>query len=525
MKTIIKYGNEKIDFADSIAKDKNQEYCPTCFRPLGDSDKNEIRRLIKEVLEKNNTETLENRIEHVLSEIKEQELIKIDDRVDVKTQSDLNKNIGIFNYYVKKTVEILEEKRRYPYKTKFEGYCVNDLKKTLDKLKEKIEIYEQLVITYNSSFKELSIIQDKATELNIKLASIKIKDKLTEYKEKENLYNNLCVENKNLINEKEIVENRIDKNIQELKKTNFALKEINDNLKLIFYDDNRLKLVNQNNKYYIKSRGKYVKSNELSLGEQNVISLCYFFSTINKDRSIEDVYRHEMLLVLDDPISSFDYENKIGIYNFLRMKLKRVCRNNEDSKIIITTHDMEVLNNLEKLVSELKVVGKKNKTNLCLLNSNGVQPMKNKFKDQYKNQLRDIYSFAKGENDIVEQYIGNEMRKVLEAFSTFNFQCGMDDLRRSDNGFPLSIIKDDREKEFFESFMFRLVLNNESHSKDTVNNYTDQNFYQYLTLEEKVYTAKMQIVFMYKLNPYHIAKTIGESFSEKDIKKWSELIK
>lgn len=53
------------------------------------------------------------------------------------------------------------------------------------------------------------------------------------------------------------------------------------------------------------------------------------------------MYKDTYFLVLDDPISSFDFENKIGIYNYLRKQFKLLFENNEFSQLLITTHDME----------------------------------------------------------------------------------------------------------------------------------------------------------------------------------------
>ena len=53
--------------------------------------------------------------------------------------------------------------------------------------------------------------------------------------------------------------------------------------------------------------------------------------------------------MLDDPISSFDFENKIGIYNYLRKQFKSIFSNNEYSQIMLTTHDMEVYKNFESI--------------------------------------------------------------------------------------------------------------------------------------------------------------------------------
>ena len=50
----------------------------------------------------------------------------------------------------------------------------------------------------------------------------------------------------------------------------------------------------------------------MSLGERNIIALCYFFTQILSNQDIGKLYQDEELVVIDDPISSFDFENKVG---------------------------------------------------------------------------------------------------------------------------------------------------------------------------------------------------------------------
>lgn len=103
-----------------------------------------------------------------------------------------------------------------------------------------------------------------------------------------------------------------------------ALDLINSYLQYIFYDKSRIYLVASENTYKIMSRGQPVKPSSLSVGEKNIISLCYFFSTLFKNQNIENLFKNESLLVLDDPLSSFDFENKVGVYSFLRYILNEL---------------------------------------------------------------------------------------------------------------------------------------------------------------------------------------------------------
>ena len=86
------------------------------------------------------------------------------------------------------------------------------------------------------------------------------------------------------------------------------------------------------------------------------------------------------------------------------------------------------------------------------------------------------------------------MRKALEAYSTFNYGIGMKDLFRETS--ILNKIENNSERELFGNFMYRLVLNNESHTEDATKSYPDIDVYLMMDKEEKVNTAKLLLIFL-----------------------------
>ena len=115
------------------------------------------------------------------------------------------------------------------------------------------------------------------------------------------------------------------------------------------------------------------------------------------------------------------------------------------------------------------------------------------------------------------------MRKVLEAFGTFVYKKGISQLSTDSEiiaSFPES------ERQYFENFMYRLVLNTDSHLEEKVQTTNDLNFFDYITQEEKQRTAKLILVLLYKLNPLHInAHLKNKDSSEEIIKSWSDDLK
>lgn len=97
------------------------------------------------------------------------------------------------------------------------------------------------------------------------------------------------------------------------------------------------------------------------------------------------------------------------------------------------------------------------------------------------------------------------MRRVLEAYSTFNYNLGPSEI--STNQELLSKIKDKTEREFFKAYMYRLILNSDSHSSDRVRR-SSSNYSEMFSNEEKRRTAQLLLGFLYRLDSFHIESMI-----------------
>ena len=100
---------------------------------------------------------------------------------------------------------------------------------------------------------------------------------------------------------------------QEKKNARIAMKAINDDLAYIFFSKTRLRIDYDHDKYVLYSHERLVEPGNVSVGERNAIGLCYFFNRIMENKDEEKVFNSRYLLVIDDPVSSFDMENRIGI--------------------------------------------------------------------------------------------------------------------------------------------------------------------------------------------------------------------
>lgn len=389
--------DSSIEKTENILKG-NSNNCPTCFQEINEDYKRDTLAQLKSVLKK---QLLNNEIsEHIecidqvikISEliIAELDFVDLDKRIEEDVRISLNKSIEDLKSKLNLMIKKLKDKKSNVYRTS----DFND--ETLFKAKN---AYDVSLSKYNRACDEYNIRFNKLDE-NIKEAN-KLNDKLA-YKETENFCKELF-ENREKINkaEKSIEElnEEIVKDEQSVKNTTLALNNINKQLGRVFYESERLKLEQEDGFYYVLSRGKRTKLSSLSTGERNAIGLCYFFSIVNQNQNVDNQYNLPLLIVLDDPVSSFDHEIKLGIYSLLRGEIEKIGIGNENSKILILTHDSDVYYNCFKIFEDIldadgKRVFRDNQIKLKQLNSmTGIETAE-KEENFYSTQLTKIYDFA-----------------------------------------------------------------------------------------------------------------------------------
>lgn len=126
-----------------------------------------------------------------------------------------------------------------------------------------------------------------------------------------------------------------------------------------------------------------------------------------------------------------------------------------------------------------------------------------------RNLVVNIHCISIVESSDNEMIIGNVMRRVLEAFSTFEYKKGISEI--SCNKKILDSLED--KANYFENLMYRLILNGESHIEEQIKSMQDLNFYSSISTEEKKRTAKDILCLIYLLNSNHmdahLSKIVG----------------
>ena len=508
---------------------KEQNECPFCFQEIKKEYAEELIASIEKILNKKVEEHQKNlqklqiqKYEMDLSAFKE-----ISEEVVKNCEERLIK----LNAKVDKLNDLLEQKTSNVY----EAIVVDsfDLKKTYDECVFELDKLEKLREEFNRKATNTTPWIDKLNKINndiafydiielYKLYNIKIRKK----REEEDILKKYEVE-------RDGWKSQISELVQKKKNVKIAMDAINDDLAYIFFSRDRLKIENDDEKYILYSHGKSVKPSNISVGERNAIGLCYFFNRIMENRNEAEFLKQSYLLVIDDPVSSFDMENRMGILSYMKYKLAQFMQGNMDSRVLIMTHDLQtfydvrclIIEILEKIRKDKGLSGKaahylkemelKNKsvevTNICGRN-------------EYTALLEIVYDYAVNIEPAYSMNIGNIMRKVMEAFGTFVYKEGMSELSTCEK--VLGIFTEKKEKQYFENLMYRLVLNTGSHMKDKAMTIADMKFFDYISDEDKQRSARDIMCFLYKLNPVHVISHLeNRGEAELKIQEWYASIK
>lgn len=384
-------------------------------------------------------------------------------------------------------------------------------------------------IEYNKHIADIKGIKNKLEKINSDIAYFDVKQLADEYEKAKSEKQSEFLKLQDITKRIEEHNSNIEQFEMQKQNVEIALDVINDGLKYIFFSENRFVIEYRDNQYILLSNGKTVKPSDISTGERNVIGLCYYFANIMSNKELDRVYGEEYLLVIDDPVSSFDFENKVGIMSYLKYQLSRFVLGNINTKILFMTHDLQTCHDADKFIQEIMgncKIAFANTGNHSYVKRELVKQHleeKNLEKHEYTNLVNIIYQFAKSEDDEGELIIGNVMRRVLEAFSTFEYRKSIQDV--SNDKSILNTIEEPY-RDYYENLMYRLVLNGESHLKDRVTTMSDLNFFEVITLEQKRRTARDVLGFIYLLNKPHLLSHLKEeNDAETQIEQWLDNIK
>lgn len=156
----------------------------------------------------------------------------------------------------------------------------------------------------------------------------------------------------------------------------------------------------QEGKFKIVRNG--LEAYNLSEGECTLVAFCYFIALVYNLKNIEKL--KDIIIYIDDPISSLDSNNIFYIYNLIE---NIICKEKNYKQLFISTHNLEFFKYLRKLTFPVK------QTNIKSCNDPACTSTR-------KNKNDDIgYYFIRKENNISKL---TNLPKYLRKYNTeFNY--------------------------------------------------------------------------------------------------------
>ena len=222
--------------------------------------------------------------------------------------------------------------------------------------------------------------------------------------------------------------------------------------------------------YKVTKNGIDISPSILSTGEQNILALCYFFVDISSGEKALTIADRNQIIVLDDPVSSFDYSNKYGVIQILDHVAGIVSEDTSKAKMIIMTHDPVTALEISKSIN-YRVGGSKVKC--CeIVDGQIVGGIKECISevyfediDEYRNILEKMFNVATNNGDSDIKLVSpNEVRRVWEAFLRFELgESKISDRSAIDRAIYFHDVHSPEYK-FLKSFISYVYINQDSHS-------------------------------------------------------------
>ncbi len=519
-----KEGIKQLENIKKFFSDENHHTCPYCFQEFSSEYADGLVSSIEKILNKR-VENHKNALEKCHQDAYEFDL-SFYEALDTDKVKAVGDALQTLNSAINKVNEYIEQKKSNIYEVVILPEV--KLKEKYDLFIKALKILEENRKEFNMQASDLKKSIQKLTQINNLIAMYDIKDMACSYEKQLKEQQNETAKLKIVAKDKNNYETKIAGLELEKKNARIAMEKINKDLRYIFFSRDRLFIEYKDDKYILYSHGKSVTPNRVSVGERNAIGLCYFFNYILRNKSENTAYNKPYLIVVDDPVSSFDMENKIGVLSYLKYALSKFALGNETTRFLIMTHDLQTFFDVKKIIDEIlhdcssKYNGRegqdKRSYHIFELTQASFKECNSLDRHEYTALMEQIYEYAKEPLAQYSMVIGNMMRKTLEAFGTFLYRKGIDMLSID------SEILDELEEPYrmyFRNLMYRLVLNGESHMKDRVQTIDDMDFYEFISDSEKQRTAKDILCFMYKLNEKHVMAHLSSKPTAKDdIMQW-----
>nr|WP_314783847.1 AAA family ATPase [Olsenella uli] len=515
---LVKNDNQIIvDTAVSVFSSEDTHICPMCQQEVSREHKESIVASIHKVL---NKAVEEFRVELSKASLPRLvETVDIPDQVTESVKADLKDALRETNRLVNEYNSRIELRKANIYTAQTAD--VLGLDAALKKLEIAVESVNSEIDSINGAIKYRSTLEKDLLKLNDEISRTDARQDIESWQTAEGGLTNARDAKNNKLGEQRRLLSKKQQQEATLKQIDIAVDVINSYLANVYFDSDRFKLVLDGEQYKVLSHGQSVAPDNISTGERNVLALCYFFTESGEGKEQGHADDDPQYVVLDDPISSFDMENRVGVCSLIRERAECILQSNDESKITVLTHDSSVMHDLQKVFEDIRLLTMSKSFAYNTRKIVGTVTEAVSKGTEYAALLNRVYRYASSETeDSDESYvIGNILRRIVEGYGTFNYGIGVEELFRDQDlagrlGVHLPYIK---------SAMYRLMLNDESHLRDRVSTMNPSDRFGRFSYKDKRSCAQCVLLMLYTLDQTHVKRQLnGISIAElqKQVAAW-----
>ena len=515
---LVKNDNQIIvDTAVSVFSSEDTHICPMCQQEVSQEHKESIVASIRKVLNK--------AVEEFRAELSKASLpglvetVDIPDQVTESAKAELKDALREVNRIVGEYNSRIELRKANIYTAQTADALGLDA--ALKKLKIAVESVNFEIDSINDAIKDKKSLEENLLQINNEISWIDARQDIESWQTAEdNLINARDARNNKLIEQRRLLSEK-QKQEAALKQIDIAVNVINSYLANVYFDSDRFKLVLDGEQYKVLSHGQSVVPEKISTGERNVLALCYFFTESGEGKEQGHADDDPQYIVLDDPISSFDMENRVGVCSLIRERAECILQSNDESKITVFTHDSSVVHDLQKVFDDIRLhaMSKGFAYNTRKLAGTVTEAVARG--TEYAALLNRAYRFASSHTeDLDESYvIGNILRRIVEGYGTFNYGIGVEELFRDKD----LVSRLGSHLPYIKNAMYHLMLNDESHLRDRVSTMNPSDRFERFSYEDKRSCAQCVLLMLYTLDQTHVKRQLkGVSITELQgqIKAW-----
>lgn len=494
--------------------------CPYCHQPISSDTFDGLRHFVETVLDE-----AQNKFQQKLQNVAQGlSLVAINMPqlpAEMTEQKDTVHNaLTQYNNFIKSALAAIKTRQASPYES-LDALSTSEYNTLYTNLNNALSALGQIIVDYNHDIDAIATKQRHLETLNLRLAYLENEQLLIDI---DSMTQQITQANDDIEETRSVIS---DINVEikayetQLQQTGIAMDFINNCLQLVFADPNRLTLqaTDDPGKYQLLSSGRVLSPSRISIGERNILALSYFFASIAQGKTIEDRYADPSLIVIDDPISSFDKGNRAGVFALMRREISSIIHSNRKNKLLIMSHDRSAIHAFKDIRNaNYGYEAKKSFTIKQLVNKDGHKTITtfHQRSSDYAAMLSNIYKYAHSDDPSSPLFnsIGNQMRQVMETYANIVFNSDYPTLLEDASAWQTFRIEklytESREDylqrrqeiiDYLIQHLSRSLLNSESHSTTAFDLTLNESYY---TTEELHLLAKCILFYINGLTNHHL---------------------